>query len=83
MNNQLKNKIMTEGTLADELVNTQGYQHISKKMAEKEEYLLKEALNSQSMEALSYTKGFIEGLRFFKNEVDTMIRLRENLKKRN
>lgn len=83
MKDKLKERIIEEGVLADELINNRGYQHISKKMDEKIEYLLKEAINSSSMEALNYTKGFIEGLGFFKNEVLTMIRLRENLKKRN
>jgi hypothetical protein len=83
MKSTLKDKIVAEGSLAEELVKTEGYQFISKKMDEKSELLLNEALNSKSLEELGYARGFIEGLRFFKNSVVTMIRQRESLKKQN
>ncbi|OQB05410.1 MAG: hypothetical protein BWY19_01049 [bacterium ADurb.Bin212] len=83
MKDKLKDKIITEGTLAEELVKTEGYQYIAKTMTEKRELLLKEALNSKSLEELGYARGFYEGLGFFENSVVTMIRQRENLKKHN
>ena len=83
MKDKLKDKIITEGTLAEELVKTEGYQYIAKTMTEKRELLLKEALDSKSLEELGYARGFYEGLGFFENSVVTMIRQRENLKKHN
>lgn len=83
MKNTLIDKITAEGALAEELVKTEGYQYIAKTMAEKRELLLKEALNSKSLEELGYARGFYEGLGFFENSVRTMIRQRENLKKHN
>lgn len=41
MKNTLIDKIVAEGSLAEELVKTEGYQYIAKTMAEKESYCSK------------------------------------------
>lgn len=41
MKNTLIDKITAEGSLAEELVKTEGYQYIAKTMAEKESYCSK------------------------------------------
>lgn len=83
MKNSLKEKIRNQGRLAEELVNTEGFKLISKKIAEKRSFLLQEALTAETIEHLKYTKGFIDGLDFFKLQVEQMIQRRENLKKAN
>ena len=82
MKQQLKDKISTQGSLADELVKTGGYQLISKKMSERKESLLKEALDSNTLKELGYAKGYIDGISFFQETVEAMIRQRETLKKK-
>ncbi len=83
MKNSLKNKIQEQGRLADELVKTEGYKFISKKMDTKIELMLKEALNSETIENLKYAKGVIDGLSYFKDTLETMISKREALKRNN
>jgi hypothetical protein len=73
MKEKLKDKISKEGNLAQELVASEGYQLISKKMSQRKEFLLQEALSSKSFDQLQYFKGFIEGLEVFESSVKAMI----------
>jgi hypothetical protein len=82
MKDSLKEKISDQGRLADELVNTQGYELISKKMTQRAEGLLQEALNAETIGELKYAKGFIDGVSYFRAEIETMISRRETLKKK-
>lgn len=83
MIDQLKEKALEQGRLASELKGVQGYQLISEKMSSKKESLLIEALNSKTIENLRYNKGFIDGLSFFTDTVEQLIRRGEAAKKKN
>lgn len=82
MKDTLKEKIFEEGRLADELVRTQGYELISEKINNKKELMLKEALNSKTIDELRYNRGFLDGLDFFGITIQQLTARRDAQKKR-
>jgi len=82
MKDALKERIIEEGRLTDELVRTQGYKLISEKISNKKELMLKEALNSKTIDELRYNRGFLDGLDFFGLTIKQLTDRRDVQKKR-
>ena len=83
MKPELKEKVLHSGTYAVELKNSEGYKLIHKKLVKKKEQVLKEALDSKTIEDLRYNRGLLKGLDFFESEIEQMIHRAEVQRKRN
>jgi hypothetical protein len=83
MKPELLDKILYNGRLADELKRSEGYQLIHKKLVAKREQVLKEALDSKTIDELRYNRGFLLGLDFFESTVEQLIQRANTQGKRN
>jgi hypothetical protein len=82
MKSALVEKNLYKGRLANELVDSEGYKLVHKRLTEKKEQLLKEALDSETIGDLKYNKGFLNGLEFFESTVEQWIQRAEAQRKR-
>jgi methylphosphotriester-DNA--protein-cysteine methyltransferase len=83
MKESLKDKIVHNGRIAQELLRSEQFLAIQEMAEAKKEALLKEVLSSTDIGDVRYKAGFIEGLDFFKSTVDQMSHRYEVLKKKN
>ena len=74
MTPKLKDKKLYNSRLARELVESEGYKQLQQRAGEKKEQVLKEALDSKSIDDLRYNKGFLDGLEFLDSIVGQWIR---------
>jgi hypothetical protein len=82
MKPELRERNSRNGSLAEELKNSEGYKLIHQRSVEKREHVLKEALDSKTIEELRYNRGLLEGLEFFEGEIELLIHRATTQRKR-